>query len=207
LSKGGQDTKKQTKFEVLTWKQMYDALLRLAEKIVRRGFMPDVIVGVSRGGWVPARVLCDLLNVPALANVGVGFYEGLRERKSEPKLTQSISMNVSGQKVLVVDEVADTGKSLMLVEDYITKQGAKEVRTATIYTKPWSIIEPDYYEKETSQWIVFPWEIKETVRLVAMKSSKSKKREELEDLEDSGVSRKLTRRFLAEILREKCRKS
>jgi hypoxanthine phosphoribosyltransferase len=63
---------------------MYSVLLSLARKIVKSRFAPDVIVGVSRGGWVPARVLCDLLSTPVLANVGVEFYAGVGVRKGQP---------------------------------------------------------------------------------------------------------------------------
>ncbi len=112
---------------------MYSVLLSLARKIVKSGFVPDVIVGVSRGGWVPARVLCDLLSAPVLANVGVEFYAGVGVRKGQPRLTQPLSAAVSGKRVLVVDEVADTGESLKLVKEHVIKEGAKEVRTVTMY--------------------------------------------------------------------------
>jgi hypoxanthine phosphoribosyltransferase len=181
---------------------MYTILLRLAKKIAKSGFVPDVIVGISRGGWVPARVLCDLLGVPVLANVGVAFYVGVDKRKVRPKLIQSISTGVLGQRVLVVDEVADTGRSLKLAKQHIVQQGAKEVRTVTIYTKPWSVVEPDYHEKKSSSWIVFPWEIKETVQSIIAESAKGEEIERLGNLEAAGLSRRLTSRFLTELLRE-----
>ena len=194
-------------FEVPKWNQIYEMLLNLAEKIRKNNFKPDIIVGVSRGGWPPARVMSDLLDNPNLANVRAEFYLGVAETKGEPTLTQSVSMTIAGKKVLVVDEVADTGKSLKLVKEHIIEKGATEVKIATVYYKPWSIVKPDYYERETSKWIVFPWEIKETVRKIVKKCEKTGKPigEESAKLVKAGISPRLVEKFLKEILEEgKC---
>lgn len=195
------------KFEVPKWNQIYEMLLNLAEKIRKNNFKPDIIVGVSRGGWPPARVMSDLLGNPNLANVRAEFYLGVAETKGEPTLTQPVSMKIAGKKVLVVDEVADTGKSLKLVKEHIIEKGATEVKIATVYYKPWSIVKPDYYERETSNWIVFPWEIKETVRKIVKKCEKTGKPigEESAKLVKAGISPRLVEKFLKEILEEgKC---
>lgn len=191
-------------FEVPTWNKIYTMLLRLAQEIKKDSFKPDIIVGVSRGGWPPARVLSDLLDNPNLANVKVEFYLGVAETKGEPTLTQPVSVNVAGNKVLIVDEVADTGKSLKLIKEHLAKEGATEVKIATIYYKPWSIITPDYYAKETSRWIVFPWEVKETIRKIIKKCREKNKplEEEMVRLVRAGLSKKLVDRFLKEVLEE-----
>jgi hypothetical protein len=196
--------KSELEFEVPTWNQIYDMLLNLTEKIRKNGFKPDIIVGVSRGGWPPARVLSDLMGNSNLANVRAEFYLGVAETKEEPVLTQQVSMEVAGKKVLVVDEVADTGKSLKLVKEHIIEKGATEVKIATVYYKPWSIVKPDYYERETSCWIVFPWEIKETVRKLVKKCREKRKsiEEETAKLVKAGISTELVERFLKEILEE-----
>ena len=183
---------------------MYKVLLSLARKILRSEFVPDVIVGVSRGGWIPARVLCDLLNAPVLANIGVEFYTGIGETRRRPKLTQPLSASVSDRKALLVDEVADTGESLKLAREHVIKEGAKEVKTVTVYTKPWSIIEPDYYGKRTSCWIVFPWEIRETIHSVT-RGSKWEQRKELNDLQHGRLSASQAQKFLNKILAQQCK--
>jgi len=191
-------------FEIPKWDQIYEMLLGLAEEIKKNRFKPDLIVGVSRGGWPPARVLSDLLDNPNVANVKAEFYLGVAETKGEPTLTQPVSVAVAGKKVLIVDEVADTGKSLKLVKEHILEEGASEVRIVTVYYKPWSVIVPDYYGKETSRWIVFPWEAKETIRKLVKKSREKGKtiREEIAKLVKAGMSGKLVRRFLEQILEE-----
>jgi len=188
-------------FEVPTWDQIYELLLNLANRVRKANFKPDVIVGVSRGGWPPARVMSDLLGNPNIANVKAEFYLGVAQTKGEPVITQPVSTSVKGKKVLVVDEVADTGKSLRLVQSHLKEEGATEVKILTVYYKPWSIVVPDWYGKETSRWIVFPWEIKETVRQV-LKQYKSQGKsieEAVKKLVQSGLKRKLVERFVREI--------
>jgi len=191
------------KFEIPSWEQIYKLLLNLAQRIRRARFKPDVIVGVSRGGWPPARVMSDLLENPELANVKAEFYLSVAETKGEPVITQPVSVSVKGEKVLVVDDVADTGKSLALVREHLKEQGATEVKIAAIYYKPWSIVKPDWFEKKTSRWIIFPWERKETVRRILEKCEKHGKtaKEAKETLTRYGFNRKLVEKFIQEIRR------
>ena len=79
-------------------------------------------------------------------------------------------------------------------------QGAREVKTATLYLKPFCAFHPDYYETETNCWVVFPWEIKETVReiLNAHKTDLVRTEKEIAELVEAGVSKKLISQFLKE---------
>lgn len=191
-------------FEIPSWNQIYRLLLKLAEAVRKSGFEPDLIVGVSRGGWIPARIMSDLLETPKLANVTAEFYVGVAETKREPTITQPVSLPVKGAKVLVVDDVADTGESLKVVNSHLKNQGASEIKIATIYYKPWSVIVPHCYEKETRCWIVFPWERKETVRKTVEKFRDEGRTVEdaKEKLISSGLNRELVERFIKEIVRE-----
>lgn len=191
-------------FEIPSWEQIYEALLNLANRIRENDFKADVIVGVSRGGWPPARIMSDLLENPELANVRAEFYLGVAKTKGDPVITQLVSTSVTDKKVLIVDEVADTGKSLRLVKSHLEEQGATEVKIMTIYYKPWSIVVPDWYAKETSCWIVFPWERKETVRQVLEEYRDQGKSvdEAVEKLVRSGLSRKLVDQFIREMSEE-----
>lgn len=188
-------------FESPSWNQTYSLLLKLSETIRKSEFEPDVIVGVSRGGWIPARILSDLLENPNLANVATEFYVDIAKTKQKPTITQSVSVPVKDKKVLVVDDLADTGESLKLVNEHLRKQGACEVRISTIYYKPWSIIIPHYYQKETRCWIVFPWDRKETVRKTIEKfMDKGRTMEDIkEKLISSGLDKELAEQFIKEM--------
>jgi hypoxanthine phosphoribosyltransferase len=201
FKKRGETVETKAEFEVPTWDQIYAMLRSQAEKIRRSGFKPDIIVGIARGGWVPARVQSDLLEIPDFAVVRVEFYLGVAETRNEPVMTQGVSEVVAGKKVLVVDDVADTGKSLQLVKEHIRQQGAVELRIATVYRKPFSIITPDYYEKETRRWVVFPWEIKETLRKIVEKNQdKNAVKAGAAKLVKAGLPKQLVGEFLKEVL-------
>ena len=191
-------------FKVPSWDEIYEMLLNLADKIRADGFHPEVIVGISRGGWPPARVMSDLLGNTKLANVTVEFYVGVAKPSDEPFITQPVSLSVEGKNVMLFDDVADTGKSLRLVKDHLLINGAKSVKMATIFYKPWSVVEPDYYETKTRSWVVFPWERKETIRsLVRDCKKEGTPIEKAKDrLADGGMDRRLIDRFLKEVQKE-----
>jgi len=190
-------------FEVPTWRQIYLMLLNQAEKIRGSNFKPAVIIAVSRGGWLPARVLSDLLET-RIGNVSVEYYLGVAETRKAPVLTQNVSVTVAGKKVLVVDDVADSGESLKLVKAHLLQQGAMEVRLAAMYYKPWSIVKPDYYVGETKLWVVFPWETKETIRRIFEKSrDENTISVEIAKLVKAGLPKQLAERFLNEMFEER----
>jgi len=189
-------------FEIPTWERIYELLLDLASQIRRVGFKSEIIVGVARGGWPPARIISDLLENPDVADIKVEFYLGVAETKGEPVITQPVSASVKNKKVLIVDDVADTGKSLALVKEHLKEKGASDIKIATIYYKPWSIVTPDYFGRKTSHWIIFPWERKETVRRILEKCRKQgvSTEQAKETLVRYGFDRKLVDRFLDEIV-------
>jgi hypoxanthine phosphoribosyltransferase len=161
-------------FEKPTWEKIQRYAQNLGGKIQRSKFNPDIIVGISRGGWIPARIISDFLENPRLANISVKFYETIEETKKEPIITQPISLSIENKRILLVDDVADTGKSLEFVKKDLETKDASEIRIATLYYKPWSIIDPDYYEKQTKLWIIFPWEQKESVKKISKKLKEQK---------------------------------
>jgi uncharacterized protein len=194
-----------TKYEVPTWTQIYNLLLNQGHRISCSAFKPDVIVGVSRGGWFPARILSDLLENSNLANVKAECYIGIDESRKLANLTQCVSVDVLGKRVLVVDEVVDSGRSLQLVVSHLMQRGAHEVKTAAIFCKPRSTLKPDFCEKKTERWVVFPWETKETVRGLyeSHKTNPAQARKEFSALAAAGVSKRLITRFLREFSEEK----
>jgi len=185
------------------WDELYFKVVKLADLIESSGFKPDVIVGVARGGWVIARLLSDLLDNPNVASVKVEFYRDIAKTAEEPVISQPLSTPVSGLKVLIVDDVADTGKSLDLVKKHVQERGAREVKVATVYYKPWSIVKPDYYVDETTTWIIFPHEIKETMTKLLerwLKEGLSLEEAKLK-LRSTGIQPKALEALLPKVLR------
>ena len=189
-----------TQYEVPTWNQIYDMLLDQAQKIQGDGYKPDVIIGIARGGLVTARILSDLLETPELAIIQIEYYVSIAQPRQEPILKQGLSTPLTGKKTLLVDDISDTGKSLQLAKNHLQQQGAKEIKTATLYAKPQTITKPDYYEKQTSHWIVFPWDAKETVRKIIQKhEGKRATSKEIAKLVRAGLPKQLAEKFLKDM--------
>jgi hypoxanthine phosphoribosyltransferase len=161
-----------------SWDEVYDLLLKLAKKIVDGNYRPDSIVGIARGGWVVARILSDLLDIKEIGSIRVEFYEDLLLTREHPHITQEISVEVKGKKVLLCDDVADTGKSLKVAADYLKSKGVSEIKISTLHLKSKSIVCPNYYVSETDAWIIYPWEIFETIKSVTRKLEKEGKSSE-----------------------------
>jgi len=188
------------KYIAPSWDDIYDLMVNLGRRIKESKFKPDVIVGVSRGGWPPARIMSDLLNNPNLANMKVEFYKDIGVRSKSPKITQPVTSDVQNKKVLVVDDVADSGQSLRAVRNHLRRKGTEEIRVCTIYYKPHSIYIPDYFAKRTSSWIIFPWERVETIRLLSKKLERNNGHmasQIVRELRGSGLSPKLVRQLLS----------
>jgi len=156
-----------SKYEAPGWDAIYEMLVSLAKTIKAVGYDPDVIVGVSRGGWPPARIMSDLLENSNIANMKVEFYKDIGVRSRTPQITQPVTANVRGKRVLVVDDVSDTGRSLKVVANHLRQKGTKDLKVCTIYMKPKSIFRPDFFAKTTRKWIIFPWERLEAIRLIS----------------------------------------
>jgi len=145
------------------------------------------------------------LNIPNVANIKVEFYVDVYETVEAPVITQPISVPVKGKRILVVDDVADSGKSLKLVREVLLEKGAIDVKIAAIYYKPWSITKPDFYMRDTDAWVIFPWERYETIKKIGGKlKSEGKSLSEIEtELIKIGLQPIIVKRFVKEIFGEK----
>jgi len=164
-----------TGYEVPSIEDIFYLSLEVAKKIIKEGIEYDVLVGISRGGLIPTRLLSDFLRIEDVRIIRSIYYTGTGERLEKPIADMSTLGEVDKLMVLIVDDVADTGNTLALIRDEIKKNGAKEVDIATLYVKPWRKINVKFFAKETDKWIVFPWEIREV----------------LEDLREKGTDKKL----------------
>jgi len=185
-----------------SWDELYTLLTELA-KSIRTEYRPEIIIGMARGGFIPARIISDLLDVPTIGTIGVAFYEDIGKRMKKPTITQALNIEVKSKRVLVMDDIVDTGESLAIVVAEI-KGRAKEVRTAVIYRKPWARFIPDFSVRETDAWVVFPWELRETVKKIGRKLLDSGKT--LPEVENfltlAGINERLAWTFLEDLREE-----
>ncbi|MHA1712974.1 MAG: phosphoribosyltransferase [Candidatus Ranarchaeia archaeon] len=148
---------------ILSWDEIYNMTLRLSERIVMSDFRPDIIVGIARGGWIPARILSDVLYTNALQNIRIEYYTDVGVKGREPIITQPLSGSLKDKSVLLVDEVADTGASLIHAINHVNEIGARLIKSAVLIIKSSSKIIPDYWMKRIDKWIVYPWEHRESI--------------------------------------------
>ncbi len=144
--------------EVLTWAGFGEAGRELAQQVADDGYQPDLILTIARGGLLPAGALGYALDVKNLVVVNVEFYTGVDQRLDVPVFLPPVpaAVHLAGFKVLVVDDVADTGETLRLVRDFCADHVA-EARTAVLYEKPRSAVRCEYVWRRTDRWIDFPW--------------------------------------------------
>ena len=150
--------------EHLSWDAFGEASRDIARDIIADGFAPEVVVAIARGGLLPAGATAYGLGIKNCGAINVEFYTGIGTVLDAPELLPpELDMTyLKGRRVLLVDDVADSGRTLDLAVRLLVEQGA-EVRSAVIYTKPTTIIRPDYSWKDTGFWIDFPWSWKGSV--------------------------------------------
>jgi uncharacterized protein len=144
--------------EVLTYELFGTAVRELAQQVVDDGYEPDLVLAIARGGLGLAMGLGYALDVKNLSAVNVEFYTGVDERLEMPVMLPPTpqAIDLSGLKVLIADDVADTGHTLESVRAYCADHVA-EARMAVVYEKPHTVVHADYVWRRTDRWIDFPW--------------------------------------------------
>lgn len=144
--------------EILTWERFGTAIRELARAVADSGFAPDVVVAVARGGLPPGGALAYALGTKAVGTLNVEFYTGIDERLEAPQVLPPLldTEALHGLRALVVDDVADTGETLALVQRLVAEHCAA-ARTAVLFAKSRSVVDPDFVWKRTDSWITFPW--------------------------------------------------
>jgi hypoxanthine phosphoribosyltransferase len=144
--------------EILDWKRFGEASRELAAIIAADGYRPDLILAIARGGLFVAGALGYALSVKNIYVMNVEYYTGVDERLPLPVVLPPVPelIDLESARVLVADDVADTGHTLALVHDFCRNKVA-DVRAAVLYQKPQSVISSEYVWSRTDRWIAFPW--------------------------------------------------
>jgi hypoxanthine phosphoribosyltransferase len=153
--------------KVVTWDEIVQWSYGLAEKILNSGYNVDVIIAIARGGLVPSRLIADRLGVLDVISVKVEHWVETASKNPEAKIKYPYTIDLSGKNALIVDDIADTGDSLVVAKEFVTKNfRPKEVRTATlqVITQTTKYV-PDYYYLEVKDWFwfMYPWNYWEDV--------------------------------------------
>lgn len=149
--------------EILSWNRAVRDTKRLSYIIKNSGYRPSILVAIGRGGFVPARVLCDYLHIKDLTAIKVEHWGITATPDKKAVIKYPLSADIKGKRVLLVDDTTDTGDTLRVSTGYLQSFGPEEVRTAVLIHKTCSAVTPDYYVRKVVKWkwIIFPWHLRE----------------------------------------------
>ncbi|MDX1431079.1 MAG: phosphoribosyltransferase [Gammaproteobacteria bacterium] len=160
-----------TPCHLLSWSRFHALCRNVARRIDDAGFAPDVIVAIARGGFAPARVLCDYLRVMELTSIRVAHYRAMEPADAGAKVVDPLADDLGGRNVLIVDDVSDTGDTFDVALAHIRERGEPAaVRTAILLHKTTSRFIPDFEGDRLRdwRWVIFPWaRIEDLARLIA----------------------------------------
>lgn len=150
---------------LVNWESFYNLARKLKEQISESGYSIDLIIAIGRGGYVPGRILSDLLGNKNLTSFKIEHYQDTRKFQAAV-VKYPLAANVDDKNILVVDDVSDTGDTFETAVEHIVSCGKpREIRTAAIHHKVVSKIKPDYYADIVTEWhwMVYPWAINEDI--------------------------------------------
>jgi uncharacterized protein len=150
--------------EVMSWDDLGLGGRELAQAVYDDGYRPDMVLGIARGGLLVAGAIGYALGVKNTFTMNVEFYTGIDERLEVPMILPPVPdlVDFGDFKVLVADDVADTGATLKLVQRFCEGKVA-EVRCAVLYEKPRSVVRCEYVWRRTDRWITFPWSAEDAI--------------------------------------------
>ena len=146
-------------FKFVSWNDLESYCDKIYSQMVKDDYKPDCIIGLLRGGIVPARLFSDHFNILLdFFALDVKLYNGINDRMEKAKI-KAFDGDVKG-RILLVDDIFDSGKTMEAVLDHLN---GKQVTTATIFWKETAKNKPDYYAEvaKENEWIVFPFEMAE----------------------------------------------
>lgn len=145
----------------VSWKQYQDFAQKLAASLLQQERLFDEIVAIARGGLTLGHLLSDYLRIP-ICSITIQSYTDI-QKQGELKITAGLGGHIAGKRILLVDDIADTGKTLKRATSYLKRFRPKSITTMTMFYKPHSVIRPDYFAQQTTQWVIFPSEPTETI--------------------------------------------
>ncbi len=165
-------------FLSISWKNLHTSTFRVAQKIEHEKYHFDLIVAIARGGITIAHIFSDFLKLP-VATFTISSYKDLQQTQV-PEIKLKLGDKLHNKHILLVDDVSDTGKTFVRGIEYLKELGAESIKTTSLFTKPWTTFTPDYFDREVKEWIIFPYDMRETVEAISkMMKKEGKTKEEI----------------------------
>ena len=141
--------------EKISWLTLETQCQMLANKIIEKEIQYSCIVGISRGGLIPATILSHLLGIKKLYTIAYKSYSN-QERQDVEQVYPN-HQDLKSKTILLVDDIADSGNTIIQAKKDLEAKGCK-VTVVTLHYKKDSKIIPDIYLIEANNWLVYPWE-------------------------------------------------
>ncbi|MFC1803802.1 phosphoribosyltransferase [Thermoproteota archaeon] len=159
--------------EIMSWELFYKLARNVADTINESGFKPDFMVGLARGGWVLSRVLCDFIGVKDLISLKVEHWGITATPDGKAQIKYPFDIDLTGRKILVVDDITDTGESMIIAVEYVQSKNPASIKTAALRHIEGSKFIPDFCGDVIKwRWVVFPWNFVEDMCSIVPKAAK-----------------------------------
>jgi len=152
-------------YELISWAEVQRLCLKLAGMIRTSGYQPEIIIAIARGGYVPARLLCDHLDIMDLTSIKIEHYLSVASKKKQATVHYPLCTDIKSRRVLLVDDVNDSGDTLDVAIKHLQSFQPAEIRTAVMHHKIISHFSVDYYAGKIIKWrwIIYPWAMTEDI--------------------------------------------
>jgi hypoxanthine phosphoribosyltransferase len=152
--------------ELISWERFHELARELAFAIHRARFRPELIIAIGRGGYMPARIISDYLDVYDLTEIRIEHYHAIHMQQLA-RVRYPLTAAIAGKRVLLVDDVSDSGDTFEAAIAHLREHGEPaRLATAVLHHKRVSSYRADFFAEEISEWhwITYPWAVMEDLR-------------------------------------------
>lgn len=187
-----------THYLPVSWNEYHTLAQKLAATILADKLTVDLIVAIARGGLSLGLMLSDFLRIP-VSTIVIQSYDDI-QKQGEFKITGRLQTPIKDKRILLVDDIADSGKTFQRAAKYLRTFHPKNITTVALYYKPHSRFRPDFFAKQTHAWILLPHEVTEwiytfTKKMEAAGKSKAQIQKFLESLNYNDAQIKFVRKY------------
>ena len=141
-----------------SWHEFDKDTHNLCSQIKNKSWEPDFIIGIKRGGLVPATKISHLLDKPLM----VISYQSRDSSRLDIDLLEVSHLPLKSQ-LLLVDDICDSGDTLQKIFKRLTSLNFEFMKSCSLYYNPSQLFKVDFYEKTIDRrydqrWVIFPWE-------------------------------------------------